>query len=156
MKKRFLLLTGFSFLLFFMYAGTALAAEKTAAKAPLGEQVVATALQYRGVPYKYGGSSPQGFDCSGLVMFVYDKNGKKLPRTADKQFEFGSAVDKKDLKAGDLVFFAASGKEPSHCGIFAGNGNFIHASSSHGVMVSPLTDPYWRPKFIGARRVLSS
>lgn len=119
-----------------------------------GEDVVATAKKYQGVPYKYGGTSPKGFDCSGFVMFVFNEHGKQLPRTADKQFETGTVVQVKNLKPGDLVFFTTTEKGASHCGIFVGYGKFIHASSSHGVMISALGDMYWRPRYLGARRVL--
>ncbi len=123
-------------------------------KAVKGEDIVATAKKYQGVPYRYGGASPQGFDCSGFVMFVYDRHGKKLPRAADKQYTAGKAVKPKDLRPGDLVFFTTTEKGPSHVGIFAGSGQFIHASSSRGVMISALADAYWKPRLLGARRIL--
>jgi peptidoglycan endopeptidase LytE len=123
-------------------------------KPPTGKDIVATAQKYKGVPYRYGGASPKGFDCSGYVMFVYDQHGKKLPRAADKQFEAGKAVKAKDLAPGDLVFFTTTEKGASHCGIYTGDGKFIHASTSRGVMVSSLGDSYWKPRYLGARRVL--
>ncbi len=124
------------------------------AKAPKGKDIVATAQKYKGVPYKYGGASPKGFDCSGFVMFVYNEHGKKLPRSADKQYETGKAVKPKDLGPGDLVFFTTAEKGASHVGIFVGGGKFIHASTSRGVMVSSLADSYWKPRYLGARRIL--
>ncbi|MDR3562576.1 MAG: C40 family peptidase [Negativicutes bacterium] len=127
---------------------------KEAAKPIKGEAIVATALKYRGVPYKFGGTTSKGFDCSGFVWYVFDLNGVKLPRTADKQFETGKPVAQKDLQPGDVVFFTTYEKGASHCGIYAGNGNFIHASSSHGVTVTPLGDSYWKPRYLGARRLL--
>lgn len=123
-------------------------------KAATGEDIVATARKYIGVPYRYGGASPKGFDCSGYVMFVYDQHGKKLPRTADKQFEFGKKVKPHDLKPGDLVFFTTTEKGASHVGIYVGNGRFIHASSKRGVTISGLADYYYKPRYLGARRIL--
>lgn len=123
-------------------------------KPPNGKDIVATAQKYKGVPYKYGGASPKGFDCSGFVMFVYNEHGKKLPRSADKQYETGKAVKPKDLSPGDLVFFTTTEKGASHVGIFVGDDKFIHASSSKGVTVSALGDSYWKPRYLGARRVL--
>ncbi len=123
-------------------------------KPPKGKDIVATAQKYKGVPYKYGGASSKGFDCSGFVMFVYNEHGKKLPRSADKQYETGKAVKPKDLAPGDLVFFTTTEKGASHVGIFVGDGKFIHASSSKGVIVSALGDIYWKPRYLGARRIL--
>lgn len=119
-----------------------------------GEMITVTAEKYKGVPYKFGGTSPKGFDCSGFVMYVFDQHGIKLPRTADKQFEKGKFVLHKDLKAGDLVFFSTYEKGASHCGIYMGKNNFIHASSSRGVMISALSEKYWQDRYLGARRVL--
>lgn len=128
----------------------------TAQHQKTADKVVAAALKYKGVPYCYGGVSPQGFDCSGLVWYVFDRQGKKLPRTADAQFKTGSVVMKTNLQPGDVVFFATEtkGKGVSHCGIYVGKGQFVHASSSRGVMVSSLTDGYWQPKYVGARRMI--
>lgn len=123
-------------------------------KAARENAIVTTALKYRGVPYKFGGTNPKGFDCSGFVWFVYQAHGKKLPRTADKQFETGTPVRPHNLKPGDVVFFTTTEKGASHCGIFVGDGRFIHASSSRGVMVSSLADTYWKPRYLGARHIL--
>lgn len=119
------------------------------------DKIIHTALSYRGVKYRFGGATPSGFDCSGFVMYVYNQYGIKLPRTADKQFEIGSPIkSKKDLKPGDLVFFETYEKGASHVGIYQGENQFIHASSSRGVTVSPLSDTYFAPRYLGARRVL--
>ncbi len=137
------------------YAPAALAAAPPLPPKPTrGEDVVATAKKHIGVPYKYGGTSPTGFDCSGFVQYVYGQHGKQLPRTADKQFETGTLVQARNLKHGDLVFFTTTEKGASHCGIFIGYGKFIHASSSRGVMISSLGDMYWKPRYLGARRIL--
>ena len=112
------------------------------------------AFQYYGKPYKYGGQTPAtGFDCSGLISYVFAEQGKKLPRTADLQYKTGKIVAVKDLQIGDLVFFTTDEPGPSHVGIFVGQNRFIHASSSRGVMVSSLSDIYWKPRYLGARRV---
>lgn len=138
--------------------GSAMAASPLAlappAKKATGNDIVATAQKYRGTPYKYGGTNPKGFDCSGFVWYVYKQHGQNLPRTADKQFVVGSPVKISDLKPGDVVFFTTTEKGASHCGIFVGRGQFIHASSSRGVMVSGLADQYWKPRYLGARRML--
>lgn len=133
------------------------AAAKEAGQSPKflkGETIVATANKYKGVPYLFGGASPKGFDCSGFLMYVFDQHGVKLPRTADKQYEKGKFVARKDLKVGDLVFFTTYEKGASHCGIYVGKDSFIHASSSLGVTVTPLSNVYWKARYLGARRVL--
>lgn len=118
-----------------------------------GDAVVTTARKYLGVPYRFGGQTPSGFDCSGFVMYVYNQHGLKLPRTADKQFAVGSVIGERDRKPGDLVFFTTYEKGPSHCGIYVGDGKFIHASSSKGVTISALSDSYWKIRYLGARRL---
>jgi len=107
-----------------------------------------------GVPYMSGGSSKNGVDCSGFVSSVYmEKEGIYLPRTTTDEFKLGKSVDKTNLAIGDLVFFGERGNV-NHVGIYVGKGNFIHASTSKGVMVSPLDDIYWEPRYVGARRYL--
>ena len=116
--------------------------------------ILHTALSYRGVKYRFGGATPSGFDCSGFVMYVYNRHGVKLPRTADKQYEIGRKIRQNDLKPGDLVFFETYEKGASHVGIYQGNGQFVHASSSRGVTVSRLSETYYAKRYLGARRVL--
>lgn len=118
-------------------------------------EILATAATYRGVKYRFGGATPAGFDCSGFVMYVFNRHGIKLPRTADIQYKAGKPVkSQKELKPGDLVFFETYEKGASHVGIFQGNGRFIHASSSRGVTSSGLSEPYYAKRYLGARRVL--
>lgn len=126
----------------------------TNTKGTIAASVVNTALSYRGVPYVWGGSSPRGFDCSGFVMHVYQKNGIKLPRTADAQFAFGRKLNSAEVRPGDVVFFQTYTYGASHCGIYLGQGQFVHASSSKGVMVSRLSENYWRIRYLGARRMM--
>ena len=116
--------------------------------------VVATAKMYLGVPYKFGGTTPKGFDCSGFVAYVFERHGKHLPRAADEQYRVGRSISRAALRPGDLVFFTTYAPGASHNGIYIGDGKFIHASSSRGVMISSLDDIYWKPRYIGARRVL--
>lgn len=118
------------------------------------DKLVSTALKFKGVPYRYGGETPKGFDCSGLVWYVFKEQGKALPRMADQQFLTGKKVNEKDLRPGDVVFFTTTEPGASHCGIYSGDGKFIHASSSRGVMESRLSDVYWKPRYLGARRML--
>jgi len=117
-------------------------------------KIVDTAMKLIGVPYQWGGVTPKGFDCSGFVWYVFDKNAISLPRTADVQYEVGKAVARENLQKGDLVFFTTYAPGASHTGIYLENGNFIQTSSSKGVMVSNLADYYWKGKYLGARRVL--
>ena len=117
-------------------------------------RIVSSALQYIGVPYSFGGTTPSGFDCSGYVRYVFANAGVYLPRTADSQFECGYAVSYSNLQVGDLVFFSTYEPGPSHVGIYLGNGSFISASSSNGVIVDSLSSSYWGSCYIGARRVL--
>ncbi len=117
--------------------------------------ILNTALSYKGVKYRFGGATPAGFDCSGFVMYVFNKHGIKLPRTADIQFTVGKPVKaKKELKPGDLVFFETYEKGASHVGIYHGNDKFVHASSSRGVTLSGLSEEYYAKRYLGARRVL--
>ena len=118
------------------------------------QAIIATAKQYIGVPYVWGGSSPSGFDCSGFVQYVFGKHGITLPRTSREQSNVGTWVSKSNLQPGDLVFYNTSGSGVSHLGIYIGNGQFIHASTSKGVMISEMSNSYWSARYYGARRVL--
>lgn len=120
----------------------------------ISRRVVQSSLDYIGVPYVFGGTSPSGFDCSGYVRYVFANAGIYLPRTADAQYEVGTPIPMSDLTAGDLVFFSTYEYGPSHVGIYLGDGNFINASSSRGVAVDSLNSSYWGSCYIGARRVM--
>lgn len=120
----------------------------------ISRRIMSTAQSYMGVPYVFGGTSPSGFDCSGYVQFVFANAGVYLPRMADAQFEVGTPISSSDLIPGDLVFFSTYTYGASHVGIYVGDGNFIHASSSRGVTISSLYGDYWVSTYIGARRVV--
>ncbi len=129
-----------------------------------------------GIPYRYGGDSRKGMDCSGLVASVYRRVGVKLPHNVDAQYDLGEKVDRDALLYGDVVFFNTEpgagvsvcfspcillgfsvpyvyGK--THNGIYTGGNTFVHASSSRGVVRDNLEDDYWRKRYIGARRYLN-
>jgi cell wall-associated NlpC family hydrolase len=122
--------------------------------APPTTGVVAMALGYRGVPYRNGGSDPAGFDCSGFVQYVFRQAGTALPREVREQFRVGREVDRDDIEPGDLVFFETVSRGASHVGLAIGDGQFVHAPSSRGVVrVESLASSYWAPRYVGARRM---
>lgn len=117
-----------------------------------GQAIVNTARQYLGVPYVWGGTSPKGFDCSGLVQYVCSKNGISVSRTAADQAGCGTHVSKANLQPGDLVFFGPSGIH--HVGIYIGNGNMIHAPHTGDVVkVTSIDSAYYSSQYAGAVRV---
>lgn len=120
----------------------------------VARRIVQSAIQYVGVPYVFGGSSPYGFDCSGYVQYVFANCGMSLPRAADDQYEVGVPLEQRELRTGDLVYFSTYAYGASHVGIYLDDGRFIHASSSRGVVIDSLYDGYWVETYIGARRVL--
>ena len=112
--------------------------------------VVGIAMQYLGVPYRWGGADPSGFDCSGFSMYVFAKVGVSLPHHAASQYAMGVAVSKDQLQPGDLVFFNGLG----HMGIYIGGGQFIHAPHSGDVVkISSLSDSWYAATYVGARRI---
>ncbi|WP_051822283.1 C40 family peptidase [Desulfonatronum thiodismutans] len=120
------------------------------------ESIVQTALSKTGRPYSRGGTSPRvGFDCSGLVVWVYGKHGVKLPRTARDQSRAGSVVPYNQLQGGDLIFFRIGGRGAYHVGIATGRGTFIHSPRpGQRVREESLFDRYWQQRLIAVRRVL--
>jgi cell wall-associated NlpC family hydrolase len=120
----------------------------------MAQELTRSALRFLGVPYSFGGTSTAGFDCSGFVQHVFALLGISLPRTADAQYDVGRrAVG--GPHPGDLVFFDTYGGV-SHVGIYLGQGKFVHASSSHGVMVSRLSESYWAARYVGAKRLIAT
>ncbi len=118
-----------------------------------GNTVVATAQQYIGCKYVYGGTSPSGFDCSGFTSYVYKAHGVSLSRTAAGQYGNGVAVSRSDLKPGDLVMFGKSGI--THVAIYVGGGKIVHAAnSSRGVTTDTINSGYYNKNYVGARRVM--
>jgi len=119
--------------------------------------LVGTALDLRGIPYKNGGTDRSGFDCSGFTQYVFAQYGLSLPREVRDQFKTGQpVVDWKALEPGDLIFFTTTEPGASHVGIAVGGDAFVHAPSTTGVVrVERFSSSYWAPKFIGARRVIS-
>lgn len=114
------------------------------------------AFDWEGTPYKMGGTTRQGVDCSGFVMQAFVNSlGIQLPRTSAAQAKHCKKVKKKDLAPGDLVFFNTLGRGVSHVGLYIGEGRFIHASSSKGVMVSDLDHKYWHKRLVKCGRVPS-
>jgi cell wall-associated NlpC family hydrolase len=117
----------------------------------LRTELVRLARGQLGVPYAWGGADPRGFDCSGLVMYVYGALGVRLPHTAEQQFRYGAEVSRVELEPGDVVFF----DRLRHNGIYIGQGRFVHATQSGDVVrVSSLDERWFRTRWVGARRLL--
>ena len=134
-------------------AGT-FAGNTEAASTVASNEIVSSAKNLIGIKYRYGGTTKAGFDCSGFIGYIYKNNGVNLPRTAAGMYSTGESVKKANLAVGDLVFFNTSGKGVSHVGMYIGSGKFIHASTSKGVKIDKLNDPYyWGKKYVGAKKV---
>lgn len=133
------------------------AKSKAVDRVTLRAYLVETAETYIGIPYQWGGTSPgEGFDCSGLVMAVYQLNGFNLPRCSYDQFAFGEPVDRSELEKGDLVFFSDSSRDRvSHVGMYTGDNSFIHApSKGKTIRKDSLSNTYFAARFVGARTFL--
>lgn len=113
------------------------------------QMVITEAKKYIGSPYLWGGNTPAGFDCSGFSKYVFEKVGISLPRTAATQFSGLKAVS--SPSPGDLVFFTTYAPGASHLGIYIGDNKFIHAGTSTGVTITDMNNPYWKPRYLGAR-----
>ncbi|MFD0712685.1 C40 family peptidase [Paenibacillus sp. GCM10027626] len=144
MKKWILSVAGAA-VLFSAGAGSAFASQ-----ASLSEAVDAV----MGTPYKWGGTTAEGFDCSGFILYVFNQFDVKLSRTSESQSKEGIEVAQEDLQPGDLVFFNTSGSGVSHVGIYMGDGQFAHSSSSKGVKFNKLSEDYYSKRFVTARRVV--
>lgn len=116
-----------------------------------------TARLQRGVRYQLGGASPsEGFDCSGLVRYVFLQHGVNVPRTAAEQYRTGIDVKAANIVRGDLVFFSTTGPGPTHVGIVVDSGTFVHAPDTGAVVRQERFDtPYWTSRYLGARRLVT-
>ncbi len=115
--------------------------------------VVAMSTRLLGVRYRWGGTSPSGFDCSGFMYYVFQRTGVTLPRMTYDMYDAGTVVPRDQLQAGDIVFFQTLRPGPSHAGIYLGDGRFIHSSSGLGrVTITPMDHRYYAPRYLGARR----
>lgn len=124
----------------------------TASDSARADQLWQVFDRYEGTPYRYGGTSANGFDCSGFIATAFNEAlGRQLPRTTAQMLAAGDVVGRDQLKAGDLVFFRIKGKD-QHAGIYMGGDSFIHSSTSIGVTHSSLNGYYWRDRFSQARR----
>ena len=118
--------------------------------------------QYRGVPYRYGGATPKGFDCSGFVGYVFSNFGYKLPRSSDDMMKAGRKVSEKKAEIGDLIFFKGrntKSKKAGHVGIIteirpSGEIYFIHASTSSGIVISSKNSSYYKSRFLRIKRII--
>lgn len=120
-------------------------------------EIASYAEKFYGTPYKFGGTTPSGFDCSGYIRYVFNEFNISLPRTSADQFRVGTSISKENLMPGDLVFFANTYKKGiSHTGIYLGNDEFISAKSRGVLKANLKTDPYWAPKYAGAKRIATT
>lgn len=117
------------------------------------ETILEYAKSFAGVPYRYGGQSPQGFDCSGFIQYVFKNFGLAMPRIAADQYYAGREIDADEALPGDIVAFK-TGKVISHTGIYLGGGKFISATSSSGIDTALVKGPYWGERLFGFSRVL--
>jgi LysM repeat protein len=129
--------------------------EQTNTKEQINQELVKDSLNYIGVPYLWGGTTPSGFDCSGFVSFMHSKHGINIPRTTSGgYYQMGTAVSLANLQPGDLVFYAVNKPgEISHVGFYVGNNQFISATTSKGIAVYSLDNSYWSQYYVGAKRV---
>lgn len=127
----------------------------TARPRTLASAVVDAALALRGASYRLGGDRPsQGFDCSGLVRYVFEQEHVDVPRTVADQFRAGRKVSNNRVKAGDLVFFSTTAKGATHVGIAIDRERFVHAPGTGGVVrIEPIGTPYWSRRLVGVRRI---
>ncbi len=129
--------------------------EAAKAEETLKDRLLRVAQRMLSVPYRFGGTTLWGLDCSGFVQKAFAYLNRDLPRSAREQFEEGAAVEKANLSPGDLVFFRTYAQYPSHVGIYLGNNRFVHASSrERKVTIDSLETPYYVKRYIGAKRLL--
>ena len=116
--------------------------------------LIETAMAFRGVPYRHGGTDPSGFDCSGFVQYVFAQHGLAMPREVQQQYKFGETIDPKDARTGDLIYFSTVGEGATHVGLVVDDEQFVHAPSSQGVVrVERFGTRYWADRLVGVKRV---
>lgn len=138
------------------FGGTPAPIRTSANAGPKADAIIKTARTQIGKRYKWGGESPnQGYDCSGLIWWVYRRHGISVPRVSWQQYSAGTFVEKNDIRPGDLIFFKVRTGKSMHVGIVTDRGTFIHAPrSGKHVMESSLANDFWREHYVGSRRVI--
>lgn len=144
MKKVFALASGL-ILSISLFAGSASAAT------PLAESIG----DLMGSPYRYAGTTPKGFDCSGFTSYLFNGFDISLPHSSKSQNTVGYWIAKDQLREGDLVFFNTDGKGISHVGVYVGNGKFAHSATNEGVIITDLNSSYYAKRYVSARRILT-
>ncbi|MGB0880564.1 MAG: C40 family peptidase [Polaribacter sp.] len=156
--KKYLFFILIFFLLIRSYPLSNTIVENNNQSIPKVDKIVANAMQYEGVRYKYGGTTKKGMDCSGIVYTAFGKENIKLPRTSREMAKRGNKISLAKVKKGDLLFFKAGRKYINHVGLVISIKNkqirFIHATTSRGVIISLLSEKYWKNAFVKAVRVL--
>jgi cell wall-associated NlpC family hydrolase len=142
--------------LLLMSSGLIFAEESAAATQTVRYKLAKVAHTFLGLPYRWGEMSERrGVDCSGLVKMLFARLHIELPRSSREQIQAGERVAKEDMEIGDLVFFSSDGRNPTHVGVYIGNGRFLHAEQKAGhVIISNLSQPWYAQRFLGARRVV--
>ena len=124
-------------------------------KSRIGDEIAVRAISMVGLPYRYGGADLDGFDCSGLVYFIYRDLGIDVPRTAVDQQRAALLVERRHLQPGDLVFFRTRGRHVSHVGVYVGEDRFVHApQTGKSIELRSLDDQYYGPRFVAAGRLV--
>lgn len=143
----------FPLLFLFLLVGCASQAPRPLGEDDVQSRAARVAAGMIGKPYRYGGRSPAGFDCSGLVYYSFYQAGMEVPRSTSAQVRASRSVAMADLRLGDLLFFHQDGRKSGHVGIYLGDGQFVHAPSrGKQVRTDQLSDPYWQKHFASARR----
>lgn len=139
---------------------TQLATTKSSSKVTVADKIVWTAVTYKGVPYRFGGMTKRGMDCSGLIFTSFKQRNMPIARTSHQMYLQGENISLREVQRGDLLFFKTSRKrgKVNHVGLVTsvdnGDIRFIHSTTSRGVIVTSLHENYWKRAFIKAKRVL--